>query len=475
MSTTVRKIFSTADYQRPLWLAVVCGAGVAGLITLLVMREIRLAFTLALLSVLVGLAFMSIRWAILGTFGYLTILGDLRRWLLPFDAWSGADPLLVVGPVMAILLCAVAFTSDRVDFDTPLSKWIFLLVAIMVVQIFNPIQGGLLVGVTGAMFLLVPLLWYWVGKSFGSEALLKKLFFRLVVPMACLAALLGFYQVAFGYLGYQLEWYRVAGYSALGPSEEYLRPLSFFPNITEFARYLGFAMLALLARLLRGRSIVLSALTIVMLFAAMFLTGTRGPVLLLIVAGAILWAILGRTMKTWIPRLAFALFVGAFGLAYGLSEVSQVQGESRASFNVQRQANLIPEDGEGSTIRIHLNLIRIAGVRTMQQPLGHGIGYVTLAADRFGPGGFSSEKDFTDMFIALGLPGGIVYLIVLGYSTLLAISYWRHRRSTVGLIVSGILLFSVFGWLKPGQYVITPLLWFCVGSLDRIQSTQAAG
>lgn len=459
-----------SDYSRSIALIVGGGTGTAVLIALAILGEARLAFAAAILTILLGLASLCIRWAILGAFVYLTLLGDIRRWILPFDAWSGADPLLVVGPVTAIVLWTVAFNSGRVDFDTPLSRWILLLMGIMSLQIFNPIQGGLMVGMTGAMFLIVPLLWYWVGKSFGTEELLRTFFFRLVVPLACIAALLGFYQVAFGYPEYQLEWYRVGGYSALGPSEEYLRPLSVFPNITEYAKYLGYGILILLVPLLRKRGSWLSALTILGLFLALFLTGTRGPVLLLIITGAILWTILGKSIRTWVPRLSVALLIGVFGLVYGLSSVGEMKGDSRAHFNIQRQANLIPENGTGGTIAIHLNLVRIAGVRTLQQPLGHGLGYVTLAASRFGDGGFSSEKDFTDMFIALGVPGGIIYLIVQGYTTLLAIAYWRRTRSTVGLIVTGILLFSVFSWLRPGQYVATPLVWFCVGSLDRIQA-----
>jgi hypothetical protein len=445
------------------------GIGAAGLVFLAVIGEVRLAFAGVFLSILLGLACISVQWSILATFGYLTILGDLRRWILPFDAWSGADPLLVVGPATAIILWAVAMTSDRVRLDTPLSKWILALMAIMAVQIFNPRQGGLMVGVTGAMFLLVPLLWYWVGKSFGSEAFLETLFYRLVVPLAFLAALFGLYQVFYGYPEYQLEWYRVGGYSALGPSEEYLRPLSVFANITEYCRYLGVAIIALWALFLRGRSTLQAVLAIAVLFVALFLTGTRGPVLFLTMTGAIMWTVLGRSVKAWVPRMAVAVVVGVFGLVYGLTQVAQVNGErGRAQFNMQRQTGLIPEGKKGGPVRIHLNLIRIAAVRTAEQPLGRGIGSVTLAAGRFGSGGFSSEKDFTDMFLALGVPGGIVYLMVLFYASTLAVKYWHRYRGLIPLVVLGVLIFSVFSWLQPGQYVMTPLLWFSVGALDKV-------
>lgn len=469
-------IFSQAtrsiDVKRWLWMAALGLGGTLVLIFLAIEGQIRLAFTLIFLTILLGLACVNVYWSILATFGYLTLLGDIRRWLLPFEDWSGADPLLVVGAVAAAVLWVVAITSDRVKFDTPLSKWILVLMGIMAIQIFNPVQGGLMVGMTGAVFLLVPLLWYWVGKSYGSKEFLETLIYRLVVPLACLAAAFGFYQVIFGYPEYQLEWYRPRAdeYTALGPSEEYLRPLSVFPNIIEYLNYVGVAVLALFALLLRKRAILGPVLLIAFLFGAMFVSGTRGPVVFVIFAAAMMWTILGRTKATWVPRLAIAIIVGVFGLTWGLGQVAQVEGDGRAGFNIQRQADLMPEGGGGGTVAIHLNLVRIGAVRTMEQPLGHGIGYITMAAGRFGPGGFTTEKDWADMFIALGVPGGVVYLIVLAYTLLVAIRYWIRTRSTIGLFIIGVFVFQAFGFLAPGQYVMTPLLWFLVGGLDRIQS-----
>lgn len=461
------------DVQRWLWMAALGIGGTVVLIFLAIEGQVRLAFTLVFLVVFLGLACVNVYWSILATFGYLTFLGDLRRWIMPFEDWSGADPLLVVGALVAIVLWVVAITSDRVKFDTALSKWMLLLMAIMALQVFNPIQGGLMVGVIGAVFLLVPLLWYWVGKSYGSEKFLNTLFFRLIVPLACIAALFGFYQVIYGYPEYQLEWYRVGGYTALGPGEEYLRPLSVFPNITEYVNYLGVAIIALLALVLRRKAILGPLLLIAFLFAAMFASGTRGPVLFIILTAAVMWTLLGRTKAVWAPRLAIAILVGVVGLTWGLEQVAQGDGDGRADFNIQRQADLFPEGGDGGTISNHLSLMRSGAVLTMEQPLGRGTGYITRGASQFGDGGFSTEKDFTDMFLALGISGGLVYLIVLGYTTLLAVRYWFRTRNTVGLIILGILVFSVFGWLTPGRYVMTPLIWFCVGALDRIANAES--
>ena len=439
------------------------------------MGQIRMAFALVTVAILLGLARINVYWAILGSFGFLTVLGDFRRWIMPFEGWSEGDPLLVVGPVVAIVLWVIAITSKRVSLDTPLSKWILLLMAIMTAHIFNPSQGGLMVGIVGAVFMLIPLLWYWVGKSFGSEEFLETFFFRLLVPLACLAALFGFYQVFFGYPEYQLEWWRPrAREMVIGMNEEELRPLSVFTSIAEYTRYVGVALLACAGLVLRKRSVLLASVALVFLFVALLVSGVRGPVVFSLFSVALMWTILGKSVAVWAPRLALAGAIGLFGLTYGLTQVQEgaLQFDGTVQTALERQTGVLEGTG-GGTIAIHLNLINVAAYRTVQQPLGHGTGYTTRAAGRFGDGGWSSEKDFTDMFIAFGLPGGIVYLIVLAYTGLLAVRYWLRERNTVGLIVIGVLVFAVFGWIQPGQYVMTPIIWFCVGCLDRMVSSGA--
>jgi hypothetical protein len=186
-----------------------------------------------------------------------------------------------------------------------------------------------------------------------------------------------------------------------------------------------------------------------------------------------MWTILGRSVSVWVPRMVVAIAIGLFGLTYGLTQVQEgtAQFDGTVQTALDRQTGLL-KGVQGGTIAIHLNLMNIAAYRTAQQPLGRGTGYTTKAAGKFGDGGWSSEKDFTDMFIAFGVPGGIVYLIVLGYTGLLAVRYWLRERNTIGLIVIGVLVFAVFGWIQPGQYVMTPIIWFCVGALDRVQSAE---
>lgn len=457
---------SLRQYATPILLGFVGLGGVAAITALLILEEVRLAVTLTALSVLVAMAMYNIRLAIVGSFVYLTFMGDLRRILLYATDWSGQDPLLLVGPIIALLLGGYAILSGAIKLDSPIAKLTLAFMAFMTLQIFNPKQGGLMVGIAGAMLYLVPMLWFWVGRAYASKGFLNTLFYRVMPVLAGAAALMGFYQTAYGYLPYQLEWYRVGGYGALGPREELLRPLSVFPNLTEYVRFLGLVVVFLVASVFKGQKKVWPL--ILFYFLAIFLTGTRGPVAFILLAATIMWTVMGRGIKTWVPRLALALVVGIAGLFWALPKAGEIQSSSeRIEHVTQRQANLVESSG-GGTVYIHLNLLYLGFKWGFEEPLGRGIGSTTLAAAKFGSGGGSTEKDISDMFVAGGVIGGALYLLLVIVVSVSAVRYWMRTRNRLALAIIGFLVFASFGWLKSGQYVLTPITWFTIGTLDKL-------
>jgi hypothetical protein len=269
-----------------------------------------------------------------------------------------------------------------------------------------------------------------------------------------------------------LEWFRIAGYSSLGPSEDLLRSISIFPNLTEYLHYLGIVIIAGMAALFR-RDWRYAPL-ILFLFAALFLAGSRGPILMLVIVTCLLFTVQGRSVAIWAPRLAVTLLLGGIFLVWGLSqagEVSQRVGHDRASHVLNRQANLLPsEDGGGGTVAIHGNLFYLGLKWGFEQPLGRGIGSTTLAGSKFGTTGGSTEKDLTDMFVAGGVIGGFLYLAIILLVATQAVRYWHTQRSLIALAMVGILAFLGLSWLKPGQYVLTPLVWLTIGALDRFST-----
>lgn len=449
--------------------------GAVGISAAIVVGEVRLAVTAVIFSVLFSLSMIDIRLSILGLFGFLTVLGDLRRLLVPIVGWSGSDPILMVAPVFTILLLGFALTTNRLSTSSGLSKCMVLFTGIMLLQIFNPKQGGLPVGIAGALLVIVPTFWFWIGQAYGSETFLKRLFFAVLLPLSGLALIMGFVQLSYGYLPYQLDWYRIAGYSALGDSEATLRPLSIFPNITEYLIYIAIAAVILAGSLLheQGSSRVKQVAVFLLpaCLAALLLSGSRGPLVMTILTIVLMWAIKGQSVASWVPRLAIAALLGTMGFVWSLNQASEFGGSKRVQANLQRQADLIET---GGTASIHADLAWSALYHgTFKEPLGSGIGSITLAASKYGGQGFNSEKDITNMFIATGVVGGVVYLVLVGIIAVKAVRFWLQTRRLIALLIFGILAVTGLAWLHSGHYVTTPLVWLIIGTLDRISSNAA--
>ena len=190
--------------------------GAIALSSLLILGETRLAAAAAIFAAVTGLAVIDVRIAMRGLFTYLTVMGDLRRMLVPVSGWSGTDPLLLIAPITTLLLFATALLSKRLALDSWIARAVAIFMGFMTLQIFNPVQGGLMVGIAGAMLYLVPMFWYWIGRAYATQHFIYLWFYRVMPVLAVLAALMGLYQFAYGWLPYQLEWFRIAGYSFLG-------------------------------------------------------------------------------------------------------------------------------------------------------------------------------------------------------------------------------------------------------------------
>jgi hypothetical protein len=100
-------------------------------------------------------------------------------------------------------------------------------------------------------------------------------------------------------------------------------------------------------------------------------------------------------------------------------------------------------------------------------PIGHGLGSTTAAAAKFGgdPTEGSSEVDFSDMFISLGLIGGLTYIFVVGHTMHKALEYLRTVKRSISLPVMAILTSTLGSWLIGGQYSTSSLLFFLIGAL----------
>ena len=428
---------------------------------------------LLLTLTLAACSFYSQRGAIAAALVLLSVLGDYRRYVGYFEGYPLTDPLLLVAPAAALLLLGHALLRRRRARRTALAWLVLALMTLMVIEMFNPAQGGLQVGIAGALFYLAPLLWFWIARAFASREFAAQ-FTWLVIAVSTAAMLLGLYQTYFGLLPFEQRWVEQIGYQALYISDEVIRALGFFNSSAEYQRYLVIGAVSVFAVWLVSRSTVIVLLPIFL--TTIFLSAARGPVVMVLLAMAFVWAIAGRSAVTWLPRLALAAGIAAGCLIVVLLFLQTRALEGRVAPLVDRQVGglLNPTNQEKSTATGHVQMLTAGLLAGFTTPAGVGLGATTEAASKYGSRNLSSEVDLSNLMISVGLLGGILYVAIVATVLFKAIRWWRIARTPYALAIAGSLFGTLSGWLIGGEYSAAALVWFQIGLMDRLSADAVA-
>ena len=119
--------------------------------------------------------------------------------------------------------------------QSTLAALVSLLAAIYFLQVFNPTQGGLSVGFSGAMFVLIPLLWFYFAQVIKPEFLLTA--FRVIVVLGLLTSLYGLYQLTFGFPAFEQYWIDNTDFYNSISVGKVERALATFSSAEEWGRY----------------------------------------------------------------------------------------------------------------------------------------------------------------------------------------------------------------------------------------------
>jgi hypothetical protein len=421
-----------------------------------------------LATVLLALSFYSQQGAITATMVFLAILGDYRRYCSYFAGFPKNDPLLLVAPAVALFLLGHALFRDRTAPPTALSRLLLGLMLLMLVEVFNPVQGDLQVGLAGALIYLAPLLWFWVGRAYASAAFAEAFTFRMVIAVGTAATLLGLYQAHFGLLPFEQQWVEQVGYQALYISDEVVRAIGFFSSSAEYQRYLVIVAVTTVALWLTTRSRLIILLPFFLL--AIFLSAARGPVIMVVLGAIAAWAVSARSVLSWVPRLAVATALGAVALIGLLLFLQSNSFSGRVAPLVERQVSglLDPGNLEKSTATGHLQMIKDGLIAGVTAPAGEGLGATTFAAEKYGAKSRNAEVDFANLMISVGLLGGVLYLAIVFGVLWRALNWWRTERTRYALVMVGTLVGTLGGWLIGGEYSVAALVWFQIGLMDRL-------
>lgn len=441
---------------------------------LLTLGEVRLIAVVLFVASLVVTSVLDRNLGICLVFAYLALMGDIRRVTSFFLGFPKFDSLLLVAPLLVLWIVAPVFLHLR--FTNLLSKGVAALMAIMLLEVFNPKQGGLIIGVTGSMFYLVPLLWYWIGRHFGTPRLVEQALLRFVFPLGIAASVLGIWQTSVGFLPWEQAWID-SGLMNVGVGEA-VRAFGFSVAPASYAALLVATSLVAWARFLSGRKLWLLALPL--LLAAVVLASQRGATLRLVLGFAVIWGLRRIRARGFVLQIGLAL-VCLLAVVYLLA--AQFSGGSRFNPNAKGVQALLdheagglshPLDAKHSTAGLHMRYFGAGLVNGLENPLGFGLGSTTAAASKVGgtsndrdSSAFGTELDFTDMFQALGPIGGIVYVgvVLLAFSS--ALRFVKTSDQYVGLMIMGILVANVGGLLISGEYFMSSLVWLLIGVTSR--------
>ena len=403
---------------------------------------------------------------------FLILIGDERRvlgWLTDFPS---NDPLLLVGPAFILLAALPALIHIRLR-DT-MSKLVLALGVIMVLEIFNPGQGGLAVGLSGALFFIPQLLWFWLGRNYGNEAMIRRLIFRVVIPLATLAALLGYYQVYVGETPWEHAWVLHSGYTALYLGGKTIRAIGFSTSGQEYTDLLLIGSYFCVAQVLRRRWIY--GLPLAILIPAIVLASSRGCIIRFALAVTLAWTLRGKQKATRPLRFAVAVIAVVGSIAFLVSKGGSGGGgesanKTNASAAIAHDTNGLahPLDQRYSTVGLHSQEIVLGTIEAIKHPIGYGIGETT-GASRFSNTGqtLMTEFDLSDSFVDLGVPGGLIYLAIFGLGLLLAYRYSEFGAPDLRIAIVIFFAADAGSWMYTGEYGNVPILWFLLGTVTAL-------
>jgi hypothetical protein len=253
-----------------------------------------------------------------------------------------------------------------------------------------------------------------------------------------------------------------------------IRPFGFSVSATEYAVLLMLGAVSAAAAFFGPRR--RWSLIFPVLIAGVVLASGRTAVIRVIITLAFVWTLRkGQRLNTTkvfgvlICALVGLVGVGLIASRFAVPEAGPSGKNSVVNDALAHQAGGLahPLDPRYSTASLHGGMFWSGILQGFTYPIGHGLGSTTDAATKFGgdTDTGSSELDISDMFIALGVVGGLLYLYIVVQSMRQALLYLQAVRLGVSLPVVAILLCSLGSWLIGGQYSISALLFFLVGAL----------
>jgi hypothetical protein len=408
----------------------------------------RLVIAAAVIAVLVGIGVRSPRSLLYGLVVWLAALGLVRRLASELSPAPQSDPLLLVeGAVVGMLLIVAAARGAFANL-TALAKAVLALSLLVLLGAVNPLGGSIFAGFASLYLILIPMLAFWIGRVICDDRTLATTL-GLVAMLAVVAGVYGLLQTFNGFPSWDAAWISSGGYEALSVGGA-TRAFGPFTSGSEYAIFLGIGFVAWLAFGFRLVRLPFAVGAVALLAAAIFFESSRGIIFTLVSAVALMFAARRRLPIAISAALAVAaLFAVPFvtrSVASSPTVSATDPGSALAAHQIQGLSS--PLSSQDSTLGAHFSLFTNGLRSAIDNPVGLGIGSVTIAGSKYGGETASTEVDPSNAAVALGIPGLIAYLAVVGIAFFNAYSLASRRRDALAIAALGVLVITLLQWLN---------------------------
>jgi len=455
------------------------GASIALGITvtfLLILGEFRLLVLLML--IFLGLLCLSPRRGVYILTIFLPFMYYLRRSVLVFEEFSSFDPIILFPMIMSVAIFAglILFNGRTIFYYLKRSivlKASGLLMVLYALQMVNPLQGNLLLGLFGGLFFLAPMMWLPIGLLITRDDVIRII--KIVIVIGVITAMYGLSQHYFGLS--DVEKYELRAkefYKIIGAGDQTVRIISTFSSFTDFARYLTFAGLLAFAMSYRTRVWLGGASLLLLMLYAMFFTASRTSFLVILFSMAMYLLAFSRN-KRQIAVQGFLLIVVVVSLYAYMSQYDPKRVYSQQfsddAFLVHTASGMSHPLQEDSFLG-RLKAWRLVVLGSLSNPFGHGVGSTTHIAGRF-PGGLYFEVDslFFELFFGSGILAPILFIVIAVTITKIVVGKCLefpddNIYKVSFALLCGAFLSSVFG-ITARDFICGPLMWLLIGWLVR--------
>lgn len=406
--------------------------------------------------------------------------GLLRRLQYLIVPYSQNEPIHLLTPVVTIFAFLLLLNRHKLEmfFATPLAKLVSVMAAICFLQIFNPLQGGLYIGLTGGMFVLVPMAWFYFGQHAAPEFLPKAM--RMVVVLGIIASFYGVYQVLFGYPSFELIWIENTDQYNSIAVYNVTRALATFSNAEEWGRYAQIGALiafGLTFSKSEGNKRPFWLCSAIVLCFMLILSGQRTSIFGLFLGLTILFVTGAKTWSSAFTRMfLLAAALGLF-LTYSVhiadDDIYALDDSQGVSTMVSHSTKgTLDPTSEGSLDARFETWTKLITRDLPANPVGMGLGYTGVSASRAGEReALAIDNYFFILALSAGIPAALLLVWILFRALGVCIKRWRESQPEsaelsqwriVMALVSTLILNNFFG-TSFAIYSVAPIGWLLIG------------